>query len=199
MTRKFDFWNGPDEEDRRIKYAKQFLPEYQVNGDDVQQRIVALESVFRSETGVELPRGYASGWRPPAVNEATAHAGKLSAHLVANAGDKRDAVDGDLAWWCQRNPGVLEQRGLWMEHPIATVVRAWRTAKEQERDPTPWCHLTRVPPGSGSRCYFPDSTSSQEWDDFLAAGGYPGMSHAAWLATMLGPVVVKRKKPSGIA
>ena len=82
MTERYDFWNGPDSVDRRIKYAKDFLPEYQANGDDVQRRISTVETAFRAETQIELPPGYASGWRPKSVNEATANAGKFSNHLV---------------------------------------------------------------------------------------------------------------------
>lgn len=182
MTAQWDFWNGPDLLDRRIKYAKDFKPEYQANGDDVQRRISAAIAAFRSETQIELPEGYASGWRPPAVNEATSNAGKHSLHLVAAAGDKRDTPSGDFAWWCMRHPEVLEQHGLYMEHPVATVVRAFRTAKTQKRAPTPWCHLTTFAPHSHLRCYFPDEAAPQEWQAFLAAGGHPTITYEGWLA-----------------
>lgn len=181
---RYDYWHGPDEEDRRIKYAKSFKPEYQENGDDTQRRIGAVVIAFEADTSIKLPEGYSSGWRPDAVNEITSNAGKKSNHLTADGGDKRDNVDGAFAWWCYRNKGVLEQHGLWMEHPVATVVRAWETAKKQERDPTPWCHLQRVPPGSGARIYYPDTRSVQEWNALIAAGGSDNMSHAAWLAMM---------------
>ena len=138
MTDKWDFWNGPDEADRRFKYAKSWRHEYQQNGDEMQRRIGAVVVAFRAETQVELPSGYASGWRPAAVNEATANSGKNSAHLTAEAGDKRDTPSGDFAWWCMRNETVLVQHGLYMEHPVATVVRAWRVAQVQGRESTPW-------------------------------------------------------------
>lgn len=182
MTARWDFWNGPDELDRRVKYAKAFLPEYQANGDDTQRRIGAVETAFRAETQIELPPGYASGWRPAAVNDATANAGKLSNHLVANAGDKRDNVDGAFAWWCMRNTHVLESQGVWLEHPSATVLRAWKLAIAERRDPTPWCHLQRTPPSSHARVYFPDARSGAEWEAFLAAGGVAGMSFEAYKA-----------------
>ena len=147
-TKQWSYWNGPADEDRRVKYAKAFRSEYQGNGDDLQRRIAAVETAFRAETGITLPEGYASGWRPPAVNEATANAGKASTHLTANGGDKRDTPDGDFAWWCLRNPHILAVHGLYAEHPVATVVRAWVRAHEAGREPTPWCHLQSVPPRS---------------------------------------------------
>ena len=179
---KYDYWYGPDEEDRREKYARSFREEYQANGDDIQRRIEAVEIAFSGETGIVLPDGYASGWRPPAINEATANAGKASNHLSAQAGDKRDTVDGAFAWWCLRTPHVLEVHGVWMESPVATVVRAWKRALEQGREPTPWCHLQSVPPGSGSRIYWPDGSAFTEWEAFTAAGGYAGMTFITWKA-----------------
>ncbi len=191
MSAKWDYWNGPDEEDRREKYAKSFLEEYQDNGNDLQRRIRAVETAFRSETGVELPEGYASGWRPAAVNDATANAGKKSTHLTANGGDKRDNADGEFSWWCLRNPHILEIHGLYQEHPIATVVRAWKTAHAQGREPTPWCHLQSVPPASHNRVYFPDTASVGEWTAFQDTGSEAGIGYAAWCAAQ--PKVVKKK------
>lgn len=182
MTDRWDYWNGPDAEDRRIKFSKQFLPEYQANGDEVQRRVEAVLTAFVAETQIELPVGWASGWRPAAINESTANAGKASNHLSAKAGDKRDNPDGAFAWWCFRNPHILEAHKLWMEHPVATVVRSWKTALSQKRTATPWCHLQIVPPGSGMRCYFPDSKAGKEWDDFLKDGGTANMSYADWEA-----------------
>lgn len=179
---RWSYWNGPDDEDRRVKYAKAFRPEYQANGDDVQRRIGAVEIAFRAETGIVLPEGYSSGFRPPAINDITANAGKLSNHVTCNAGDKRDDVDGAYAWWCFRNQRVLEVHGLWMEHPVATVVRAWKSALAQKRDPTPWCHQQSVPPKSHLRVYWPDAKSIEEWDEFLKLGGSTGITHAAWVA-----------------
>jgi len=195
---RWDYWFGPDEVDRRIKYAKSFLPEYEQNGDDVQQRIAAVVTAFRSETEIELPEGYSSGWRPGAVNEATSNAGKLSNHLTARAGDKRDSPDGEFAWWCFRTPGILERHGLWMEHPVATVVRAWMTAKDQGRTPTPWCHLQNVPPHSHLRVYFPDTKAVEQWEAFTAAGGQPGMPYEAWLA-LASPRTTRRSRSGGDA
>lgn len=180
MTERYDFWNGADAEDRRIRYAKEFRPEYQRNGDEVQRRIGALVVAFRAETQIDLPDGYASGWRPAAVNDATANAGKASAHLTAEAGDKRDTANGEFAWWCMRHEALLAQHALYMEHPVATVVRAWTTASAQKRDPTPWCHLTTRAPASHTRIYWPDSKALAEWQAFRERGWEAGMSYTAW-------------------
>jgi hypothetical protein len=144
--------------------------------------ITALLAPVRSETGIELPEGYASGWRPAAVNESTANAGKASAHLTAEAGDKRDTPNGDFAWWCSRHEALLAQHGLYMEHPVATVVRAWHTAAMGRREPTPWCHLSTRAPASHNRVYWPDGKALAEWDAFQDASGKAGMPYGAWLA-----------------
>lgn len=180
MTAKWNYWNGPDEEDRREVYAEDFKPEYQTNGDDVQRRISAVETAFRSETQVTLPEGYSSGWRPASVNESTSNAGKLSAHLTAEAGDRRDTPNGDFSWWCARHPEVLEQHGLYMEHPVATVIRAYASAREEGREATPWCHLSTRAPATHLRVYWPDKASLAEWDALLAAGGGEGITYTAW-------------------
>lgn len=180
MTKKWDFWNGPDDADRRLKYAAEFRPEYQVNGDLVQSKISSVLSVFRGEMQIELPEGYSSGWRPSKVNEKTSNAGRLSSHLIGAAGDKRDTENADFTWWCMRNPGVLERQQLYMEHPIATVIRAYKMALKEKRPPTPWCHLSTAAPLSHLRCYFPDEASLSEWKEFEAMGGVPSITFAAW-------------------
>jgi len=182
MTAKYDYFFGPDEVDRRTKYAKSFLPEYQANGDDIQRRIGAVETAFQAETGILLPEGYASGWRPSSVNEATSNAAQGSKHLTANAGDRRDTVNGEFAWWCMRNMRILEVHQLYMEHPVATTIRAWKAAKDQKREPTPWCHLQSIPPASHNRIYFPDTRSVAEWNEFKVLGGLAGMDYGSWLS-----------------
>lgn len=84
----------------------------------------------------------ASGWRPPAINDATSNAAAASKHLTGEAIDLRDHGTRDLARWCLRNLDALEEIGLWMEDP------QW----------TPnWVHLQIVPPGSRRRVYVPSS------------------------------------------
>lgn len=178
---QWDYWYGPDTEDRRVKYAAQFRPEYQANGDDLVRRIDAVVTAFTAATQITLPYGYASGWRPKAINDATANAGKHSAHLTAQAGDKRDTQDGQFAWWCMANTWALEQHGLYMEHPVATVIRAYKAAHKRGGQPTPWCHLSTRPPASHMRVFWPDSSAPAEWQEFLSRGGQVGATYADWL------------------
>lgn len=84
----------------------------------------------------------ASGWRPPAINDATSTAAAKSKHLSGEAIDLRDSGTRDLARWCLRNLDALEEIGLWMEDP------QWTPS---------WVHLQIVPPGSRRRVYVPSS------------------------------------------
>lgn len=89
----------------------------------------------------------ASGWRPPAINDATSNAAASSRHLTGQAIDLRDSGTRDLARWCLRNRDALEEIGLWMEDPQWT-----------HRPPgQPWVHLQIVPPGSRRLVYIPSS------------------------------------------
>ena len=81
-----------------------------------------------------------SGWRPPAVNAATANASPTSLHMRCFAIDIEDN-DHTLAKWCQANADtVLKDLGLYLEHPDFT--------------PT-WTHVQLVAPGSGNRVFRP--------------------------------------------
>ena len=84
----------------------------------------------------------ASGWRPKAINDATANAAHSSKHLTGEAIDLRDNGTRDLAQWCLKNEEALAEIGLWMERP------QWC--------PT-WVHLQTVPPGSRRRYYIPST------------------------------------------
>jgi hypothetical protein len=156
---KYDYWHGPDDIDRRVKYAEEFNanPAIARNGAETDRRIRAVYTYYAGRHGLPDRPQYSSGWRPQMINEVTSNAGKKSTHLEANGGDVRCPPDGHFAWWCFRNLWILEQHALWMEHPVATVVRPLKSGG------TPWCHLQRVPPRSGARCYFPDNGSITEW------------------------------------
>lgn len=84
----------------------------------------------------------ASGWRPPAINDATSNAAAKSKHITGEAIDLRDHGTRDLARWCLKNLDALEEIGLWMEDP------QWTPS---------WVHLQIVPPGSRRRVYCPSS------------------------------------------
>lgn len=95
---------------------------------------VTLESSPRTGSIVS------SGWRPPAINEATPGAAPRSKHLSCQAVDLYDP-GGDLDEWLLAGADtVLKELGLWLEHPAATKG---------------WAHLQTVPPRSGRRVFYP--------------------------------------------
>ena len=80
-----------------------------------------------------------SGWRPVTINAAVPGSAKNSKHILCLAIDLDDR-NGQLDAWCMANPEVLEELGLWLEHPRATPG---------------WCHLQTQPPRSGNRVFEP--------------------------------------------
>lgn len=84
----------------------------------------------------------ASGWRPIAINDATANAASHSKHTTGQGIDLRDNGTRDLAQWCLDNAEDLAEVGIWMERPQWT--------------PT-WVHWQTVPPGSRRRFYVPST------------------------------------------
>lgn len=124
---------------------------------DLQRRVNAILTAFRSDGG-EVFEGY-----------------------TADGENKLDTVNGALSWWLLRNPHILEIHGLYMEHPVATVVRVWKKAKEQGNQPTPYCHLQSMAPDLHVRIYFPDDAAVTEWEEFQASGHLAGISYESWL------------------
>jgi uncharacterized protein YcbK (DUF882 family) len=84
------------------------------------------------------PMYVSSGYRSPEVNKAAGGA-KKSNHMLCLAVDIADA-SGVFKKWLVANTTLLEQVGIWCEHPDAT--------------PT-WAHLQIVPPRSGNRFFKP--------------------------------------------
>lgn len=80
-----------------------------------------------------------SGYRPQAINAATPGAAPKSKHISMQACDIYDP-EGLIDDWCMENLDVLEQIGLWLEHPSATKG---------------WCHVQSVPPKSRRRVFYP--------------------------------------------
>lgn len=80
-----------------------------------------------------------SGWRPRAINNATANAAARSLHLTGQAVDLPDR-DRTLASWCVDNLDVLKEIGLWLEDP------RWTPS---------WVHVQTVPPKSGKLVFIP--------------------------------------------
>jgi len=80
-----------------------------------------------------------SGWRPASINNATVGAAPKSKHMTCEAIDLEDK-DGSLDAWCLENLDVLQEIGLWLEHPDST---------------DGWCHVQLIPPRSGNRVFKP--------------------------------------------
>ena len=133
-----DFWKGRDE-----KYAEELTDEIRSNAENTLAKVNEL----LTRAGRTMDR-CASGWRPRAVNEATANSGAASRHLTGQAADVVD-LDRSLAHWCVNHLGDLEEIGLWMEDPRWT--------------PT-WTHLQTVPPKSGKLVYIPSSAPARDPD-----------------------------------
>lgn len=93
--------------------------------DEMQQNLEALlvaANLFRTKYG--KPLNISSGYRPQAQNAAAGGA-KKSTHLSCQAIDFSDK-DKAIKEYIKKNPTVLEECGLYMEHP----------------DHTPsWCHV----------------------------------------------------------
>lgn len=122
------FWQGRD-----VQYASLLTAELRANAAETIRRV----NLLLTRAGF-TKRDSRSGWRPPAVNAATPGAAPMSKHMKCQADDVEDN-DKALQQWCMAHQDVLEEIGLWMEHP---------------RDTPTWCHLQTVPPGSGKRVFY---------------------------------------------
>jgi len=120
---------------RDKQYAADFTQEISDNLD----KLLIILNKLQAAYGKRLP--ISSGWRPPAVNEATSNAAKKSNHLKGLAVDIADA-DGDFMRWCLSNLELMKELGVWFEDFRWT--------------PT-WTHCQIVPPGSGRRVYVPST------------------------------------------
>lgn len=101
------------------------------------QKLLAALNLFRTMYGKSMI--VTSGYRPAAINAAVPGAAKKSNHMVCLACDFKD-TDGSLDKYCMDNLYILEQCGLYLEHPDSTQG---------------WCHLQCVPPKSGKRVFKP--------------------------------------------
>lgn len=116
---------------------KQYPADYTKEvSDNIDKLLIALNKLRKA---YGKPMTVSSGWRPPSINAATAGAAKRSNHMIGNACDFKD-TDGKLDEWCLANLKLLEEFGLWLEHPDATKG---------------WCHVQQVPPKSGNRVFKP--------------------------------------------
>jgi len=123
-----DYYMGRDRE-----YHAELTPELRANARETVSRVNRL----LKRAG--FTRRVTSGWRPAAVNATVPGAAKGSKHINCIAIDLEDR-DGALDAWCMAHLDVLEELGLWLEHPDATP---------------DWCHLQTLPPRSGNRVFQP--------------------------------------------
>ncbi len=140
------YWKGRNHDPR---YAAACTAAIQANASETVRVMNLLLEMFKADTGVDLQE-VSSGWRPPAINEATSNAGAKSTHLLALATDMRDTADRLFARWCLGNRQKLAVLGLYIEDPRWTakfneVTKLWSY----------WVHVQRVPPKSGKRIYVP--------------------------------------------
>ena len=118
-----------------VKVAKEELtPEIEKNAEDLISKVNSL----LSSAGLSHMM-ISSGWRPKAVNASIKGAAPFSNHVKGLAVDVYDP-HGDLDNWCMNNLPILEEIGLWLEHPAATKT---------------WCHLQSIAPRSGARVFYP--------------------------------------------
>lgn len=88
------------------------------------------------------PMFITSLYRPANINAAVGGA-KKSNHLLCLACDFNDP-DGKLAEWCMDNLDIIEECGLYLEHPSAT-----------KTENGGWLHAQCVSPKSGNRVFYP--------------------------------------------
>ena len=136
-----DYWMGRD-----ATHSLALSTQIRRNAEITVGLVDKLLAMARAD-GVSLEKSprtgsvVSSGWRPPAINAATAGAAVNSKHMTGEACDIYDP-DGDLDEWLMSAPGqrALVELGLWMEHPSATKG---------------WAHVQAKPPRSGNRVFYP--------------------------------------------
>lgn len=139
-----DYFTGPGRVRRDLAYPADLTSEIRDNAAETVRRVnLILFSMAQGGVVLKVDPSTGSlshsGWRPPAVNAATKGAAKKSNHMLGLADDLFDP-DGALDAWCLANLPVLEEVGLWLEHPDATPE---------------WCHLQIRAPRSGNRVFRP--------------------------------------------
>ena len=121
-----DFYQGRDR-----RFPDELTDEKRLNAEETIDKANQLLERFGETRKVN------SGWRPASVNQATVGAAPKSKHMTCEAIDLEDK-DGTLDAWCMENLEVLQEIGLYLEHPESTEN---------------WCHLQTVAPRSGNRVF----------------------------------------------
>lgn len=122
---------------RDKQFPSEWTDEVEANAVELLRRVNAL----LEELGYANPV-VSSGFRPAAVNAATAGSAKHSNHMMGLAIDIRDEADQPLANVLLNTLELLEKHELWMESPDNTKGKY-----------TPWVHLQSVSPRSGNRVF----------------------------------------------
>ena len=123
-----DYFMGRDRQ-----FPDELTNEMRANAEETVDKVNQLLAAFGQTRKVN------SGWRPAAINKATPGAAKASKHMQCLACDLDDP-EGDLDEWALEHPDVLQEIGLWQEHPASTKG---------------WAHFQTVPPKSGNRVFYP--------------------------------------------
>ena len=118
---------------RDVSHADEYSQEI---SDNLDKLLIPLNK-FREAYG--HPITVSSGWRPPSLNATVKGAAPKSNHQKGLAVDMKDP-DGAIDKFCMEKLSLLEELGLYLEHPESTPG---------------WCHLQCVPPKSGNRVFKP--------------------------------------------
>ena len=113
---------------------------------------ILLSRVNALLAACEFKTTVASGWRPPLYNAELrrlwvesngtkgANTAVHSKHMTMQAIDIKDNDNQQIAKFLNENKQILQDHGLWMEHPAST---------------RGWCHLQSIGPKSGNRVFYP--------------------------------------------
>jgi hypothetical protein len=133
-----DYFKGRDK-----AYAEALTLEIGRNARRTIEVVNAVLAAMAAD-GVDLDGVHvASGWRPPAVNDATQNHAEHSKHLTAEACDLADLPDRRLARWALANRKALWDAGV-------------RAMERPQWTPT-WLHVQTRAPDSGRFVYIPSS------------------------------------------
>lgn len=124
---------------RDKEYAADFTFEIAQNAEATVNKANLLLSIYMARTGDTERRKVTSGWRPPSLNAATPGAALRSKHMTGQAIDISDP-EGDLDHWLIDHTVVLQEVGLFLEHPASTKG---------------WCHVQTIAPKSQNRVFYP--------------------------------------------
>lgn len=123
----------------RVHYSQANVPLEELTDAMQEDASITVDKANQLLVRFGEEREITSGWRPIEVNKLVPGAALFSNHTRCLAVDIADP-SGDLDEWCLANPGVLEEIGLWQEHPASTKG---------------WCHVQTVAPKSGNRVFYP--------------------------------------------